>query len=110
MRITESAANAVVQVMIRKGLNPKKTFLEVGVFDGGLGISFTNERNGNLMQVGPLSVIIASNVDTTGVVMDFGEVEGRKGLIFLGEDNVNHDNGTSSSGSEEGDGGAGVRP
>jgi hypothetical protein len=33
-----------------------------------------------------LTLILASNLDTTGVVVDFGEIDGRKGLIFLGEE------------------------
>lgn len=99
MKITESAANAILQVMIRKGLNPKKTFLEIGVFEGNLGLGFTQDRHGKVIHFGPLVVVVASNVDTTGVVVDFGEIDGRKGLIFLGEENVNNTNRTGSGGS-----------
>jgi hypothetical protein len=90
MKITESAAEAILQVMIKKGLNPKTTYLEIGVFDGNLGLTFTRDRDGRVDRIGALSVVVATNVDTTGVVVDFGEVNGRKGLIFLGEENVNN--------------------
>jgi hypothetical protein len=96
MKLTESAATAILEVMKKKGLDHKKTFLEIGVFDSALGMSFTRDKNGRLVKFGNLSVVIAHNVDTTGVVIDFGEVNGRKGLIFLGEENVNHTNGKSS--------------
>lgn len=93
MRITESAVKAILDVMNKKGLNPKKIHLEIGVFEGGLGLGFTNEGIGQRQHFGDLSVVISHSVDTEGVVMDFGEVDGRKGLIFLGEEQyVNHSN------------------
>lgn len=90
MRITDSAVQAILQVMLKKGLNPKTTFFEVGVFEGNLGIGFApqQEAKGKMKRFGPLGVVVANNVDATGVVVDFGEVNGRKGLIFLGEEHV----------------------
>lgn len=97
MRITEAAAEAILEVMTRKGLNPKSYFLEIGIFQDDLGIGFTDERRGQFMQFGQLGVVIAQDVDTTGVVIDFGEIEGRKGLIFLGEEHVKRNNGNAPS-------------
>lgn len=95
MRITESASAAILGVMTKKGLNPKKIFLEIGLFHDNLGLAFTKEKMGKLVQFGGLNVVINNNIDTTDVVIDFGEVNGRKGLIFLGEEHVNHSNRTS---------------
>lgn len=93
MRFTESATNAILNTMRSKGLDPKTTFLEIGTFNGNLGIGFTRDKIGRLVSNGDLTIVVASNVDTTGVVVDFGEVGGRKGLIFLGEENVSNSNG-----------------
>lgn len=95
MRLTEAAADAILNVMKTKGLNPKKIFLEIGTFDGNLGIAFTSEQMGKTIKFGGLSVVVQDNVNSTGIVVDFGEVNGKKGLIFLGEEHVNHSNGKS---------------
>jgi hypothetical protein len=114
MRITESAAKAILQVMVKKGLNPKQVHFEIGMFDGSFGIRFNKDRHGKIMQFGPLTVVVADNVDTTGVVLDFGEINGRKGLLFTGEEqyvnNTNHSDGTSDQGSQTSDVGTGVQP
>ncbi len=99
MKITPAAADAILKVMAKKGLNPKKFFLEIGVFEGNLGLGFTDERHGKVLTFGNLSVVIAHNVDTTGAVVDFGEIDGRKGLLFTGEQDVNHADRESGTGS-----------
>lgn len=107
MKITEAAAHAILQVMIKKGLNPKTTFLEIGVFEGNLGLGFTRERMGRLVHFGPLGVVIASNVDTTGVVVDLVEHDGRKGLIFKGENNDGTNTSSDAAASGSGEAGRG---
>jgi hypothetical protein len=92
MKIKEEAAKAVLQVMQRKGLDPKKHYLEFAANNDGITVSFTNERYGKVLQFGELSVCVSPLLDTTGVIVDFGEIEGRKGLIFLGEDDVRNTN------------------
>ena len=96
MKFSESAVAAILKVMTGRGLNPQTTFLEIGVFEGNLGMGFTRESLGKIFEFGSLRVIVANNVDTTGIVVDFGEVAGKKGLVFLGEENGNHVNGTST--------------
>lgn len=110
MKITETATNAIIGVMKKKGLDPKKTFLEVGLFEGNLGMTFSRDRVGRTIQFGDLTVVVQNNVDSDGVVIDFGEVNGRMGLIFLTEEQyVNHSNREGNQGSQEGNGGAGVQ-
>jgi hypothetical protein len=87
MKITNAAAEAIVNVMKTKGLDPKKFCLEIGVFDGNLGLGFTNEMKGKTIEFGELRVVINRQVDSNGVTVDYGEVKGTKGLIFLGEQN-----------------------
>ena len=110
MRVTDPAADAILKVMQKKNLDPSKYFLEVGVFEGNLGLAFTKNRHGRALRFGALTVVVASNVDTTGVVVDFREIDGRKGLLFTGEDdgNTNHVHGASDPGSQDGHGGSGV--
>ena len=92
MKITESASEAIVAVMKKKGLNTAKTYLEIGIFDGNLGMGFTREPIGKIVKQGDLNVVVSNNVDSEGVVIDFGEINNKKGLIFLGEDYVNQNN------------------
>ena len=92
MQITETAAQAILEVMKSKGLNPKTAFLEIGVFEGNLGLGFTRTPIGTTVKKGELSVVVSSQVDTNGVTIDFGEVNGKMGLIFLGEQNVDQSN------------------
>jgi hypothetical protein len=89
MRITQSASEAIVTVMKSKKLDPRNTFLEVGVFDGNLGLGFTREPIGKTLKQGDLNIVISNEIDSEGIVVDFGELNGKKGLIFLGETNVN---------------------
>lgn len=111
MKITEPAVDAIIGVLKKKGLDPKKTFLEVGIFEGNLGMTFTREQAGRTVQFGDLSVVVQNNVDSDGVVIDFGEINGRTGLIFLTEEQyVNHSNRKGDEGNQEGDGGAKVQP
>ena len=112
MRVTENATEAIIGVMISKGLPIDTWALEICVLDNGaLGMGFTRERQGLAIKFGELTVMIAKNVDSEDVVIDFGEVEGKQGLVFLseeeyennqqGEENVNNNNidGESSEGS-----------
>ena len=91
MKITDKAAQAILGVMFKKGLDPKTFFLEIGLFSnamgksGKFGMAFTQDKDGQLLQFGQLTVIVNHDIDTTGVVIDFGEVNGRFGLIFSGE-------------------------
>jgi hypothetical protein len=85
MQITDSAKNAILNVMKSKGLDIATTFLEIGVFEGNLGLGFTRNPIGTIVKNGDLSVVISSKVDTTGVIVDYGEVNGKLGLIFTGE-------------------------
>lgn len=100
MRVTEPAVDAILEVMRKKGLSPKTTFLEIGIFEGNLGLGFTKDRHGKIITYKNLSIVIANDVDTTGVVVDFKEIKGRKGLIFTGEsdDNTNYSDTKSNSG------------
>lgn len=93
MKITDSAWQTIVKIMKSKNLNPKNTFLEIGVFEGNLGISFTKEPIGKRLQFGELNVVVSGDVECNpDLVIDFGEINNKKGLIFLGEKNVNNSN------------------
>lgn len=89
MRITDNAANTIVNIMKSKGLNPESTFFDIQVCNGELGICFSQTRSGDIYRFGELTVQVATNVDASQVVIDFAEKDGRKGLIFSGENNVN---------------------
>ena len=87
MRVTENATEAIIGVMDSKGLPHKEWALEICTLDNGtLGMGFTKERQGHAIEFGELTVMIADNVDSEGVVVDFGEVEGKQGLVFISEE------------------------
>lgn len=86
MRITDNAVKAIVSVMNKIGLDPKTTFMEIGLFESNLGLSFTKEITGRSKKFGELTVVTQNNVDSDQVVVDYGEIEGRTGLIFLTEE------------------------
>jgi hypothetical protein len=85
MRITDEAIAAVTRVMTKMGLSPATTFLELRQVQDGIGLGFTRDRFGKLLHFGPLGVVVAGNIDTTGVVVDYVERDGRRGIIFTGE-------------------------
>lgn len=87
MKITDDAAKAVLKVMMDNGLNPKSVFMEVGVYEGNLGMTFSREAFGRKLRFGPLTVVVTGNLDTSKIVVDVTEMNGRKGLIFK-EDNA----------------------
>lgn len=103
MRITDAAVQAILGVMFKKGLDPKKFFLEIGFFanqmgkSGKFGIAFTQDVDGQILKFGQLTVIVNHDIDTTGVLIDFGQNNGRNGLIFTGEENVSNSNRESNS-------------
>ncbi len=89
MRITDSAVPTIVNLMRSRGLDLKTYLLEFGVFEGTApGIAFTAEPKGQIFQFGDLRVSISPQVDTDRLVVDYGEVAGRKGIIFLEDTNV----------------------
>lgn len=84
MKITESAVNAILEVMKKRKLDPKKIVFDFHLLDnGGIGIGFSRDRHGQVQQYGELTVTIGSDVDMGQTVVDFGEINGRKGIIFL---------------------------
>lgn len=92
MKITESASQIVVHTMKKKGLDPTKVFLEIGIFEGNLGLGFTREPFGKIIKQGELNLVVSDGVDSSNMTIDYGEIDGKRGLIFLGENNVNQNN------------------
>lgn len=84
MKLTESAITAILHVMKKRKLDTKKVVFEFHLLDnGGVGIGFTRDRQGVPHQYGDLTVMVGNGVDMSGTTVDFGEVNGRMGLIFL---------------------------
>lgn len=84
MKLTESAANAILNVMKKRKLDPKKIVFEFHLLNnGGIGIGFTRDRQGVSQQYGELTVMIGNGVEMGDTIVDFGEVDGRMGIILL---------------------------
>lgn len=90
MKLTNSARNAILQVMKSRGLEPSQWFMEFKLLkNGAVGLGFTPEPDEQILTFGELRLTVDGMIDTTGVVLDFGEVDGRMGLIFGAEDTGN---------------------
>lgn len=85
MRITEAAVEAILNIMNKKGLDPENYYFQVGVFEGNLGINFTNQALGELRRYGRLGVVVSGGVTAESMEIDYGLNNGRYGLIFKGE-------------------------
>ena len=90
MKFTESATNAILETMRRRDLDPKEFVFDVSLRENGsVGIGFTKDRAGKTSQYGDLIVMIGNGIDMNGVVVDFGEINGRRGIVFVTEEQFN---------------------
>jgi len=85
MKVTDNAAGALLGVMERVGLDKTTWSIEIKLVDGYLSMGWTRDKIPPTLKVNDLKVVIAPNIDTTGVVMDYIEIDGKKGLTFEGE-------------------------
>jgi hypothetical protein len=84
MKFTDSAVTTVLDIMKKRSLDPKKVFFEFRLLqNGAIGMGFSWDRLGKLFQFGELNVIIDPRINVDEMTVDYGEVSGRKGLIFL---------------------------
>jgi len=84
MKLTDSATAAILDVMKKRRLDPKKIAFEFHLLEnGGVGIGFSRDKHGTSLQYGDLTVIIGNGVDMGNTTIDYGEVKGRLGIIFL---------------------------
>lgn len=86
MKLTNEASDTVLKVMNDKGLDPQEWFLEFRLLENGaIGIGFTKTQLRKVLDFGKLRLTIDGVIDTEGVVIDYGEHEGRKGLFFMAD-------------------------
>ena len=89
MKLTESAVAAILNVMKKRRLDPNQVVFEFHLLDnGGVGIGFTRDRQGVSQQYGDLTVMVGNGVNMGNTTVDFGEIKGRMGLIFLENHNT----------------------
>lgn len=89
MRFTDEAARAILQIMKRRSLDPRKIVFELSILaDGSIGIRFNQDRQGVSHKFGELTVMIDPRLESNQTVIDYGEIEGRKGIIFLENDDT----------------------
>lgn len=83
MKLTDSAKNAIINVMQKQELDPQIWYLEFRILENGaIGLGFTQEALQQVLEFGDLRLTIQNMIDTEGVVVDFGELEDRQGLFF----------------------------
>ena len=82
MQLTNSAINAILEVMQHRKLDPRLVLFEFQLLEnGGIGIGFTRERYGQIKEFDRLSVVVDDGIQAN-ILVDFGEVNDRKGLFF----------------------------
>jgi hypothetical protein len=86
MLLTDAARDAILQVMKSRSLDPAEWFMEFKLLkNGAVGLGFTKEADEQILQFGELRLTIDGMIDTQGVILDFGLVDGKKGLLFGAE-------------------------
>jgi hypothetical protein len=84
MKITPIAVKSLLEIMDARGLNTKEWCLEIRILDNGVvGIGFNKVERDFIF--GDLGIAIDERVDTEGLLIDLGEIDGKKGLIFSSE-------------------------
>ena len=90
MIITESAANAILGIMKKTDLDPETIVLRFDHLDNGaLGFTFSKENNPNIQNFHGLKVLLGNNSYMVNTIIDFGEINGKKGIIFMENKNDN---------------------
>ena len=88
MKFTKPAVDAILNVMQSKDLDPSQFSLELRVLENGaLGMGFSKDAQGKTTELGDLTVVVDDVIDSDGVLIDFIEMDGKKGLAFLVENN-----------------------
>jgi len=89
MKLTNSARDAILHVLKSRDMDPANWYMEFKLLDNGaVGLGFTNRTAGEVLTFGELRLTIDGMIDTEGVVLDYGEVGGRQGLLFATEGQV----------------------
>ena len=100
MNITKPAATAILHEMSKAGLDIHKFAVSFDFVDGGVGLSFRNDKFGKEYHFHGLRVVVDGRINTDGMLVDFKEVNGKVGLIFTGEQNGSIIERKSSEGSQ----------
>ena len=90
VNITEIAAKSILNIMAQRGLDDTIFALDLRVIRGACGVSFTKDIDGILKDFHGLRVNIDPLVmKGDDLYVDFGEVDGKQGIIFKGGLNAN---------------------
>ena len=85
MKITEKASDAILHIMKKQDLDPNVFSLSFCNADQGLAFQFVKDDIGNISMFNGLKVITAYDTDLENLTIDLQEVNGKTGLIFIGE-------------------------
>lgn len=90
MKISESASKVILSIMEKNNLDPKSYYLKFEIMtNGALGFTFTSESEKCEYHHG-LGVCVDASVSMKDTFVDYGEVNGRKGIIFMENKNGNN--------------------
>lgn len=84
MKVSDSARDALLNVMRSQNMDPKIWYFELQLLSSGaIGIGFIKDLAQHRIETfDNLSLAIDLELDTKGFAMDFTEHNGRKGLVF----------------------------
>lgn len=85
MKITDKARDAILGVLSKNKMDTSVWYLEIRLLkNGALGMGFVRElENMVCVRCGDLQLAIDPDLDTEGVLVDFGESSGKQGLLFM---------------------------
>lgn len=84
MKVSNSAKDALLNIMRSKRLDPKHWYFELKLLSSGaIGIGFIKDlAQHEVQEFGELKLAIDLNLDTDDFGVDFAEHNGRRGLVF----------------------------
>lgn len=86
MKLTDPARDAILDIMRRQELDPQQWYLEFRELENGaIGLGFTQQALQQVLTFGELRLTIDEVIDSGGVLVDYGEFEGKNGIFFSAE-------------------------
>ena len=91
MKMTESAALAILDIMKQHDLDPKNTSLRLEENKkGAFSIFFSKDLTGSEINIHGLKVLVSRTINKENLIIDFCESPNKqKGLLFREDKNVN---------------------
>ena len=82
MKVTQSAAEAILEIMKKEGLDPERFSILLDQHRHGCAFEFTDEVRGLYYHFHGLNVQATQAIDVNSMIIDYVERDGKRGLVF----------------------------